>query len=358
METNKRVEYIDALKGLCIIFTVYAHGVLIPDDSIIGNAFMTMCWGVVPCFFMASGAVLHQKKEFNWKKYLQQLPTIYLGLVFWRFIYWLVYYLEGRVQLSKLEILNYLFLLNDVDQIDTGVMWYMAVYLCVMFVYPVTWFLFRGGRQGRQILAALMILIFCAEILIPSAQWGLNHIFHMQMVSLDAITSLLRPLNNGVTILYIMLGAFWFEYRDKIGDKISGKMRLLYPVFVVCGVLMLMFIKYKDFGSWAWEGRYEMQQYAHAATLILTVGMYGTFASGLFRPIEHLLARIFGRNTLGIYYMHYIVLAVFSWSVLYQTCMEHYFVGMNMVKAILVALLCAGMTMLMKRIPIIRKVVS
>ena len=68
MEIKKRVEYIDALKGLCIIFTVYAHGVLIPDDSIIGNAFMTMCWGVVPSFFMASGAVLHQKKEFRWKR--------------------------------------------------------------------------------------------------------------------------------------------------------------------------------------------------------------------------------------------------------------------------------------------------
>lgn len=358
MEIKKRVEYIDALKGLCIIFTVYAHGVLIPDDSIIGNAFMTMCWGVVPSFFMASGAVLHQKKEFRWKKHIQQLVTIYLGLVFWRFIYWLAYYLAGRVQLSKFEMLNYLFLLHDVEQIDTGVMWYMAVYLSVMLVYPITWFLFKGGRQGRQILVALMILIFCAEILVPSVQWGLNNLFDTQLFNLDSIISIFKPLNNGVTILYVMLGAFWLEYRDKIEDKISGKKRLVYPVCVVCGVIGLMFIKYRDFGSWAWEGKYEMYQYVHVATLILTIGMYGVFASGLFRPIEHLLARLFGRNTLGIYYMHYIVLAVFSWSVVYQTCMEHYFVGMNMVKAVLVALLCAGVTMLMKKIPLIRKVVS
>lgn len=54
-----------------MLLVIYCHGVLLPYHSVVGNLMMTLAWGAVPCFVMASGQyciradILHGKNTGN-----------------------------------------------------------------------------------------------------------------------------------------------------------------------------------------------------------------------------------------------------------------------------------------------------
>ncbi len=76
-QKTSRIVYLDVLKGVSMLLVIYCHGVLLPYHSVVGNLMMTLAWGAVPCFVMASGAVLHQSRHFTWQKH-GETPWIYV----------------------------------------------------------------------------------------------------------------------------------------------------------------------------------------------------------------------------------------------------------------------------------------
>lgn len=133
-----------------MLLVIYCHGVLLPYHSVVGNLMMTLAWGAVPCFVMASGAVLHQSRHFTWQKHGKRLGSMYMTLVCWRLLYLVVYRIAGKITgISLWTCIKYLFFLQDYEGVDTGLMWYMIAYLGLMIVYPITYFLFTGGHTGK-----------------------------------------------------------------------------------------------------------------------------------------------------------------------------------------------------------------
>ncbi len=90
-QKTNRIAYLDVLKGISMMLVIYCHGVLLPYHSVVGNLMMTLAWGAVPCFVMASGAVLHQGRHFAWKKHGKRVGGMYVTLVCWRLLYLVVY---------------------------------------------------------------------------------------------------------------------------------------------------------------------------------------------------------------------------------------------------------------------------
>ena len=74
-QKTSRIVYLDVLKGVSMLLVIYCHGVLLPYHSVVGNLMMTLAWGAVPCFVMASGAVLHQSRHFTKTR---ETPWIYV----------------------------------------------------------------------------------------------------------------------------------------------------------------------------------------------------------------------------------------------------------------------------------------
>lgn len=355
---NNRIEYIDALKTFCMFLVIYCHTALIDDTSFIGNLMMSLAWVAVPCFMMSSGALLHQKTEFNWTYYLKKIASAYLGIVVWRLLYYLVYFCAGKTVVGIRAVFKYVFLLSPLEDVDTGLMWYMYAYLAMLLIYPVTYCLFKGDKLYRQVLLFIMIWALIEGYLISNFNWimmkmtGIN--LGDDLVQVRTVISLGSCANM---LFFFLLGALWLEYKNQI-RRWLGKFSI--PVYVVClvfGMTDLVIVKYVETGLWVWGNQYLPFGYGRLGVVIMAIGLFGIFQEVKIGDHVRILSKLLGKDTLGVYYLHYILLTMFSWTEAYEYLKSHYFIGMNILKTVLVYVVCELIVVILKRIPGIRRVV-
>lgn len=354
---KERIEFLDAVKGTGILLVVFCHFVTLSNETIIGNFFMSLAWSAVPCFMMTSGAILHQKQEFSWTKYIRQMVRTYAVICIWRLIYLLVYYQIVELHYGKRDLIQYIFLFKDLDSVNTGVMWYMIAYMVVMCLYPVTYHLFR--EHNRNVLGFTMGLAFLSGILIPSANWIMTELcdkFQHQTISFNGLSKLLPFSNYGNMIFYFILGAYLFEYKKILLSKI--KCWILFPVIII-GTFCVMFIKYAEIGTFSWSGIYLSNGYSHISVMICAIAIWLAFCgyADKHRSLHHFLGKYIGQYTMGIYYLHYILLAVLS-ATLYPLLKDSYSFGTNCIKTLLVTLICVILTKIIRKIPGLRILVK
>lgn len=357
-EVGKRVEWIDALKGVSILLVVFCHYVVLPENTIVGNVVMALAWAAVPCFMMVSGAVMHQSEMFEWRKHFLKIGKTYVVLCIWRLIYLLIHIRIQSMHFGRAQLLSYLFFLTDLDGIDTGVMWYMNAYLVMLFLFPVTRFLFcekfQGKHIGREILVYMAGISAVGGIIIPSVNWGLERIcifLRVEKISINGIAALMPFVNHGNLLFYFLAGAFIFEYREWVKEKFGRYKVILFPL-ICAGTMGLVLVKYIDSGLLIWGGVYLSEGYSHMMTSVISVGMFLLFMwhDWEWRHVNHFLATYIGRHTMGIYYMHYILLAVCS-AFIYPMIQTHYSFAMNVIKTVIVTAFCVMIIMLLKKIP-------
>ncbi len=356
--TKSRIEYLDALKATSIVLVVFCHSVLLSKNTIIGNFFMSLSWAAVPCFMMTTGALMHQAKMFSWKKYLLKLFKTYLVFSSWRLIYLLVQIPLTDQDLSFDKLLQYLFLFTDLDKINTDVMWYMIAYIIVMLLYPVTYHLFQNN-SGRKALVALGLIAGISGILLPSGNWLLSKISsftELQTISLKGVNRIMPMTNYGNMIFYFVLGAYLYEYKEKVENKLKYK-RWLVIIVMIIATLGLMAIKYLDTGTWRWGNKHLSNGYQHLLTLFTALGMYLFFAIYHLNKCYHLLSIYVGQFTIGIYYLHFIILVVCK-ATIYPALVNYYSFGLNCLKTAIVMFICVILTYFLRKVPIVYHLVK
>ncbi len=345
---NNRLSYMDKLKGICIMLVVFCHYTILPGTTVVGNIIMTLAWAAVPCFMMITGGLLCRKDSFDWKKYIIKLVTLYLVIVIWRIIYIFVYIImNGDVYLHK-DIISSVLFMTDINGIDMGVFWYMKAYLVTYIIYPVIWFLFRNG--GKKYVLSIMVATGFSGILVPTLNIVILYYINF---SIYDITSLTPYLNYPYMIFYFILGAFLLEYRENI----HGKMKKIVPISVlVVGLILLIFVKYKETGSFRWNWTYITYSYIRISTLIMSLGLYLCF-DFYCSSKESIFGKVVGQSTMGIYYMHYIILAVCNKYLYPSIGVEYITVTANILKTIVITFVCVILTIIIKKIPVLKKMV-
>ncbi len=354
---KNRVEYLDFLKGNCIFLVVFCHYCMLPGDTVFGNIVMCAAWGAVPCFFLASGGLMHGSAEWNWKKYAKKVIRIYSVLCIWKAIYFVIYYLNGGINCSKAALAEYLFFFGRIENINADVMWFMEAYLLVMLFWPVSRFLFQGAKAGRQVLSFVIGILFVNEYLIPAINFALLHSIAKISGSVPQISfQSVVPFNNyGNMLFFFLAGAFLFEYREKITVYLE-KRKWIPWIFTAAGIFLLMFVKYIENGIWTWGGIYIENGYGRIAVVLLAAGLYASALLTRENRVTLWVAAWIGTNTQGIYYMHYIALAMFSahYAYLYESVMSF---TANVIKTIVTLLICVIVSVMIKKIPLLRYLV-
>lgn len=364
---KKRIEYLDSIKAVSILLVVFCHFVLLPKETVVGNFLMSLSWVAVPCFMMVSGALMHQAHIFSWKKHFIKLGKIYGVLCIWRLIYLLINCFINHYQFGRTQIFQYLFLLKDLDGVNTGVMWYMISFLLVLILFPITWYLFcrengrDSGNEGRKILFYMMVVSFIGGIVIPSGNWFLKGIctsLKIGDVNFNGLTRIMPFTNYANMVFYFIAGAFIFEYREQIDQKIR-RYRGWTITGIVFGTIGLMLIKYVDAGTVTWNNTYLLSGYSHVFTSIIAISMVLFFIEyeEQMTKINHILAKYIGQYTMGIYYLHYAILTVCA-AYLYPVLTEAYSLGLNLIKMIVVAAVSIVITVCLRKIPGIRNLVQ
>ncbi len=361
---GERIEWIDAIKGVGIVLVVFCHYVILSEETIIGNFFMTLAWAAVPCFMMASGAMMHQSRVFDWRRHFLKVWKVYGTLCAWRLIYLVVYVKLQNVQFGRIQLVQYLFLLTDLDGVDTGVMWYMEAYLTMLLIFPISRFLFcekiQGEYKGRRVLLYVMFLSMMGSAVLPSVGWGINLIgdfLQIGRIDINRFVMLIPFVYYGNLLFYFFAGAFVFEYRDWVKRKLGKYKAALFPLMCM-GTGGLMLVKYVDSGLISWGGVYLSEGYSHVLTELISIAFFLLFMAyeDEWYFLNHFLARHIGRYTMGIYYLHYILLAACS-IYFYPMIHKYYSFMANGIKTVLVTLVCVVVTMLLKKIPWVRNLV-
>ncbi len=353
---KKREAWLDSLKGFCILLVVFCHSTLLSKETVVGNVFMSLAWTAVPCFMMVTGGLLHHAAEFSWKRYLKRLAQTYLAMCVWRGIYLAVTCLVRAPAFTAADAVPYLLYLKDIDGVSSEVMWYIAAYLISMLLLPVTWHLFnRCGSSGRKALMFLAGAAFVSGILCPSADWLLTLCFGNSF-SAAKFTKFLPLTNYAHLIFYFLAGAFLYEYREKITEK-TGKRKNLAYALLPAGVFLLMVIKYTHAGTFGWGNVYLKNGYTRVSTVIPAVSLWFIFEMNAGRAprMQRFLANVLGRNTLGIYYIHFLTLFVLRETVYPLIPWRNF--GMNCVKTVVVTAFSVILTVLIKKIPVVKKLV-
>lgn len=358
---KERIVYFDTLKGVSILLVVFCHYVLLDNHTIIGNILMASAWGAVPCFFMVTGGLMHRSEKINWRKYIWRCIRIYICLCIWKLIYLLWFAMLGTVSFSKLELVQYLFLFGDIEGVSTGLMWFMYAYLAAMLFYPVSHFLFFGGKEGKKIFFHLMVLVFSGSIGITVINFGfqvLSDLTGKGLMNVSALSKIIPIGSYPNMIFYFLIGAFLFLYHEKLQEWFKQKTgRVVIPILLILvGIVGLLLVKFEAVGTFRWDGIYFENGYNRFSTLILAVGMY--FLSLCIDHLKYLnkILGYIGKETMGIFYLHFPVLALY-WTYWNEQMTSYYSLVLNLVKTVIVVIICIAITKILKKIPIVRQLV-
>lgn len=380
---KERIEYLDILKGIGIFLVAYEHVSMLPKNSVFGNILMCISYGAVPCFMMVTGGLMSRSKEMNWKKYIFRLIKMYLLLCFWKVVYLVFYMKLNTLSFSKTELFRYVFLFETLPDVNSGLLWYLEAYLAVMVLYPVTWFLFKGGRNGRITLAFWGSLVFISSLGVIGCNSFLGE---------NSVQTVVPYMAYGNMFFYYILGAFLLEYRERIHGFISGKTpsfngkkfpaeyirkhgKLIPAVLLAGGTLGLLGLKYLDTRSICWEQVHVSNAYYRISTILLSVGIYLTVmeigfyiqdvscvqsrikrkSGRYFCAFFQMIGEIFGKTTMGIYLLHGLLVP----------CLQVYVsthpsitlsLGLHVFVTLLTVLACSFVTKILQKIPMLREV--
>ncbi len=357
---KSRIAHLDKIKGISILLVVFCHSVMLSPSGVLGNIVMCIAWGAVPCFFMVTGALLNNAKKFDWKKYFIRFFKAYAVLAVWKIIYLLAACAYSKVDISLSKLFEYVFLFGNLDGVKTGAMWFMTAYLLVLLFYPLTWHLMHGGKSAKAALLLAGAFALFGGILLNSLNLCselLTDLFGRKFPDFSNAESVL-PLGNYKNMLfYFIAGGFVMNKKDKIESFFSEKgFRRIYPAALfVIGTLGLLLIKKHYDGTFEWAGIYVKNGYGRLSTALVAFGIY--FGAALYlKKFKMPVVSLLGRSTLGIYYLHYVLLSAVSY---FEIVPEQYYSLLtNTVKTAAVTAICLCVSLVLKKIPVLKNLVQ
>lgn len=361
---GKRIDYLDILKAAAIFLVVFCHFVLL-SETVGANIFMCACWMAVPVFFMVNGALLFAR-PLNPQKHLKKTVGVYLVLAVWKLIYMLAIppLMAGSLEgVSVGEVLNYLFLFGELPGIINGHLWFIEALLAVYVVFPLFRVLYdREGQEHR------MTWFFAAASLLCTNG------FH----SLEVLGDMLRRAGLAYQISFQSLAAFqpFGKYGNMLGFFLLGallagqkepffgsrpKQRLGGAVMLIAGLFSLWGVKWFLSGQPDWDGILLQEGYRHVPVIFMAAGMFLIFKNvTMKRRWVAVFVRAFAARTLGIFYIHWLLgwLLVDSFAGFLAAHGISFSIGTNILKNILLMVPALAATMVLERIPVVKRLVT
>lgn len=357
---SKRIEWLDSIKGFSILFVVYCHYIMLPKNTFLGNILMTMATCGVPCFMMVSGALMHNSHSFNWKKYFKRIFTVYLVMCLWKVIYLAVSFVILDVQFTFNELIRYLFLFGGLSNVPSSVMWYMVAFILVMLVYPISYHLLNDESSNGKLYIFLLLLSFLSGFGVTFVNYILtliSNIFDVPTINFNALYEVLPLRQHSNLLFFFLLGGLLFKNDECIKQKLKtikfgGVLPIALIVIGVCGLMLMKFITARTF---LWEGINIDNGYQRISAIFLAVGVWLSF-SLYSNKVSTFLAKNIGKYTMGVYYLHFIILFVCARCI--YPYIPQYIIGMNFIKTLLIVFLSVLITRIMLKIPIVKMLVK
>ena len=357
METKKRYDFIDLLKGIAICIVVISHFNNMPINFLDNSSFSTyfnyflqtiFCFSV-PIFFFANGFLLLNKRSIDVKSHALKVLRIIALSILWGAITMIALSLIKGETLTLNEFIKGSYFLK---QGWNNHLWFLGALTCIYIFFPLIYTAFKNNKQVFNFfLICVMIFTFgdvLLEYLLNTTSFLLNKFNNLDF-RID-FGGMYDPFQGiyGYSIGVFMLGGLAFNYKESLNKK-------KYKYISIGGFLLSMFLlflygvicSYRQQSIWnIWYGLDSV--FALLCVIFLFIITLNYTSRGKIGAIISTL----GNNSLGIYFTH----------IIFGHLTKPIFVQMdistalwaNIIYASVVLLLSLFATLLMKKIPVVK----
>lgn len=353
---KEQISYLNILKTISILCVCAVHYPIMLGKPY-EHVFIILMHIAVPLFFMVNGALLFSK-PFDAKRHYKRTLSLITVSIAWRAILLGLSFITSKPYINPSILMNY-FLGGKIDGVMTDHFWFIEALVGLYILFPVLKICYDNNRKALAVFSAVIGFGFFIV-------QDLNYIrvFAMQYFDRGGLWDFYRisaflPLKSW-HVLYFVGGGLAHKYFYENNRLPTKKQRIFAGLAIIFGGLVLYLIKgfYTGFsGSFdkpMFGEFYAEGIYSTFSVFIMTMGVYLLFCGvSVKNKIVNSIFNVAGRNTLTVFYIHYwIVIQISPW------CFENGFVGIipSVIRMIAVAAVGTMLGMLLKRIPILKKI--
>ena len=358
-----RYNEIDLIEAIAIFFVIFYHCTTYSFDFISNGTFhnyflyftRTILATCVPIFFFVNGFLL-LNKPFNLKKHITKCVNLLVIIFFWAIITMPIYLMiKGEpITLNAIVVP----ILNLSTDYDINLFWFLGALICIYILFPLLKSCFDTNKK-----AFIFFTVVCGILTL-----GFNLINEIVLIAsrftgtlesgievpLLTMFNLFRGSYGGMygySFVYFCTGGLFYSFKDKILNIPSYKRNLISisGIIVCCSCLFIMGVlhsKYVHNKTWdiVWNG-YD--------TIFTFFNVIFIYTLCLNYKKEFKLIKTISINTMGIYLIHNIFI---------NLCTPHITdsmknIGFNTAFALIVLLLSLLLSVILKKIPIIKNFV-
>ncbi|MBR3768338.1 MAG: acyltransferase family protein [Clostridia bacterium] len=360
-----RYDNIDLIEFLAMLFVMIYHTTtvqwnILADASVwtyinyIVRPILATC---VPLFFFANGFLLINKK-FDLKKHIIKMIRLIILTFIWGAIDLLLLMpIEGQ----WFTLREFVDALWSWKQGWINHLWYMGALICVYIFFPLIKLTFDYNKKIFNYWLVVSILLSIGNSAIAMGLTFANYILRDGSTVFDYnFFNMFNPFASmyGFSFAFMSLGCFIGGNKEKIHEIIKK-----IPYINTFSLAAIILISTLMLGAWGilvakltgylpdmvWDG------YGTIFTAINVLGIYFISSNYKYKGnIVNRYIRNISQNTLGIYYFHVVFLHLFSKYLLpLIPHVDNYL--FNILYAFCVMTLCLFISMLIKSIPVVKK---
>ncbi len=355
-----RIRYYDWLEAISIFLVCSLHQTWL--RATVPASIATMLVAMAPpLFFMIHGALL-MTKEASPQKQIRRFFRVLFQVVAWNTIYLLYSIALGAVEPGEIDavyLFNYYIRFSNSSGINSGHLWYIYALLAVYIFYPI---LKACKDQNENLLKYLWVLcLFTSFFRLEFWLWGgdAGERFLGTALDVEDFVRNFSPLGEYAhCILFFITGYFlsqWAKDNPLKGASRWGCMVLCILTFLA-GLTLNLLERYVEFDTLIYNWKPITAMYKRVGSLIMAVSMFVLFSQIRFRDgWLYKIVKAISMHTLDIYYIH----VIYAWT-FYRLFYRHDLAGVpqNYLRAALVLVLAFLTGQVIRRIPLIRKLLQ
>lgn len=365
-QKSNRFVSLDLMKTIGMLFVCCTHfsisaashfdSIPLTNQILISRFFINIEVCCVPILFMTNGA-LSLNHSLDMKKHMKKMLHFLLQFFLWCFITIVIIRAFNRPLpvLSMGEWISAI-LFNKNSGIFTPHFWFMPCFLCISLLSPfIHSFFSKATRENGAYIKLFLFILF----LLYFVKNDISQIAFAKSIMLDTnVLTIYSPFLDivGGMLFYFVLGGYLWSKKDQLNNSITTVISL---GSIILGLLLLLQEWYIIEFYTKTSINPANASYLSMGAICITVGIFLLIIS-----IESIIENIkiistycsfIGKNTIGIYYIHYILAFLLNEVLLKgiypSSCI------LNLTRSIVLITISAFLYTLLKKIPLLREIV-
>ena len=355
-----RIAGLDLAKSLAIFLVIFIHYIFYTGfvgDTALNNLASTFSVVGVPLFFAVNGYLL-MNSRFSADKHLHKILRMVFILLAWKIISLPILSALMRKRIDWKSVPQYL-LGGSYDVVPLGYFWFINALLAIYIVLPILKTVYNdpnGKRYLGYVTIVLGALIF-AVTLGDNAKDILASYSGHQVPQVFASLSQYNILGDyGYALVYFIAGGYGHDIAAWLSRHLSSA-----RVKNICLSLVALLAWGLLFALQRFQARakgisfYVESGYQNVLTLILTIALFQLFIQVRKVPSGlNIIVTVIGSHTLGIYYLHLMLILVIRDLILYSHLFYKAPMLINLVLVAVIVLIAAFISWIGGKIPFFR----